>query len=213
MRTLNLYKQREYSTVTLNDGDEYKIPNEYTVEETERLLERRKEYEAIKEEEVQDGKEEEQAERFFRAAFNQLEILFQHYHPEMTAEELRELLTPSEALEILNFFDEYRHMARTGMAEDGKKKVKSKKARTELRDLRRIIASMVVNGFSLSDIKKLYIDELYDYYTELIYVLEKSGKIKKGTYTKMSDEPEKNDAEDTVNKLRSQMRTSLSNNG
>lgn len=111
MPTLDLYKTREFSTIKLNDGNEYKIPNEFTVEEVERLLEKRSVYEKIKNEEVIEGQEEIQKKRFFDSAFNQLVILFEHYQPEITVEKLKDLLTPNEALEILNFFDEYRHLA------------------------------------------------------------------------------------------------------
>lgn len=114
MPILDLYKTREYSTVKLNDGNDYKIPNEFTVEEFERLLEKRSVYEKIKNEEVVEGHEDAQKKRFFNAVFNQLVILFQHYHPDMTADELKKILTPKEALEILNFFDEYRHLALEG---------------------------------------------------------------------------------------------------
>ena len=48
----NLYKSRKYSTVKLDDGKSYKIPNEYTVQEVERLLELRIEQEALETEEV-----------------------------------------------------------------------------------------------------------------------------------------------------------------
>lgn len=57
---------------------------------------------------------------------------------------------------------------------------------------------MVVSGFSLLEIRKLYIDELEEYYKSLAYVLEKKGEIKEGTFNKI-------ESADTVSQLRSQL--------
>lgn len=65
---------------------------------------------------------------------------------------------------------------------------------------------MVVNGFSLSDLRRLYLDELYDYYEHLFYNLEELGKITKGSYDKIVRGKAKGvSVEDTVNQLRKQM--------
>ena len=86
-----------------------------------------------------------------------------------------------------------------------KKKTK-KLTSEELRDLRRLITFMVINGFSLSDLRKLYLDELYDYHEHLFYNLERVGKIKDGTYDAIVRGKSKGvSVEDTVNQLRKQM--------
>lgn len=65
---------------------------------------------------------------------------------------------------------------------------------------------MVINGFCLSDLRKLYLDELYDYHEHLFYNLEQTGKIKEGSYDKMMGKKQKGvPVEDTVNQLRKQM--------
>jgi len=219
MPHLDLYKTREHSTVKLEDGKTYKIPNEFTVEELERLYEKRQAFEAIKSEPVDDDKVEEQTERLYQAAFAQLEIVFQHYQPDITADELRQLLTPSEALEILGFFDEYRHATvseyqdNDNDTDEGGSGVKKnlKSAEKELKKLRRVITLLVMHGFSLNEVRKLYIDELDEYYRELFYNLEKTGKAQEGTYGKMKSKTEGEDAKSTVNSLRKQMVSSIKN--
>jgi hypothetical protein len=67
-----------------------------------------------------------------------------------------------------------------------------------------MIAFMVVNGFSLFDVRKLYIDEIFAYHDELVYTLEKAGKIKEGTYDKIKSS-EGGKVEHTVNLLRKQL--------
>lgn len=218
MAHLDLFKTRDHSTVKLDDGKTYKIPNEFTVEELERLFEKRRAFEAIKDEQVEDSKIEEQTERLYQAAFAQLEIVFQHYHPEMTADKLRQLLTPSEALEILGFFDEYRHATvkehqETNNADDSKQNVKKnlKPAEEQLRELRRVITLMVMHGFGLREVRKLYIDELDEYYKEMFFNLEKQGKAKEGTYAKIVNKTQGDGANATVNQLRKQMMNNIKN--
>lgn len=125
MPTLDLYKKRQFAIVKLTDSrtkesKDFKIPNEYTVEEVERLLELQTKRQAIEAEKVGD-KEAEQLQRFWAVVFDQLEILFQHYQPDTTADELRSLVTHQEALEILGFYDKYRLLEKTSEA-GGKKK-------------------------------------------------------------------------------------------
>lgn len=69
-----------------------------------------------------------------------------------------------------------------------------------------MIVFMVNRGFSLRDLRKLYIDEFYDYAKNLIYVLEKRGEIKEGTYSKINED------DSTVNQLRSALKK-LKRNG
>jgi len=51
-----------------------------------------------------------------------------------------------------------------------------------------MIAFMVNRGFSLLELRKLYIDELFSYYQSLIFVLEKKGEIQEGSYDRVSDQ-------------------------
>lgn len=211
MRTLDLYKERKYSLVKLSDGKEYKFPNEYTVDEVERLLELRVEQEALEQEIVDDKKK--QLDRFFSIAFNQIEILFQRYQPEITAEYLKKHVTENEVLEMLGFFQKYRHIALIELRKESDQskeadevKKKSKSARAELRELRRTVTFMVANGFSLADLRRLYIDEIYEYHDQLIYVMEKEGKYEKGTYAKMIKRSKSNGTVDeTAKQLRQQI--------
>lgn len=126
MPTLDLYKARTFNTVKLTDQVtkqevEYKLPNEYTVEEIERLLELQIKREAMEKEPVKD-RGEEQLQKFWAVVFEQLEILFQHYQPEVTADQLRSMVTRTEALEMLSFYDKYRFLEKDPNVK-GKKKV------------------------------------------------------------------------------------------
>lgn len=212
MRALDLFTSRKYSTVTLSDKKEYKIPNEYTVEEVERLLELRVEQEALEAESVSNT--EAQIKQFWEIVFSQLEIIFQHYQEDVTREYLKKVVTHNEALEIIGFFQKYRHSAIKELLSntptnsgDSKKKVKP--AKTELRDLRRLVTFMVVSGFSLLEVRKLYIDEMYTYYEELFYTLEKLGKVKDGSYAKIKRSDNSTQVEDTVSQLRKQLFKSI----
>lgn len=78
-------------------------------------------------------------------------------------------------------------------------------------DIRQIITFLVINGFSLRDVRKLYLDELFEYYKFVFFHLEQKGEVKKGTYESIEGMTEK---EDTVGNLRKQlMKTKLKNNG
>jgi hypothetical protein len=64
----------------------------------------------------------------------------------------------------------------------------------------------VVNGFSLLEVRKLYLDEMYEYHEHLFFTLEKTGVFKEGTYDKMMSMKNKSvPVEDTINQLRKQM--------
>lgn len=226
MQMLDVFKGRKYSVVrfaqpgffnrVVGKKTEYKIPNEYTVEEAERLLELGALQEALEAETVEPATQEKQLARHTEIVFNRLEIIFQHYQPEMTAESLKTIVTHNEALEILGFFQKHRQQAIRDIIsgkdtdEKSESKKKSKLASTELRELRRSIAFMVVHGFSLFDLRKLYIDELYDFHQELIYSLEKMGKIKEGSYAKIKKADKSvSKVDDTVSELRRQMFQSI----
>lgn len=112
MQTLDLYKGRKHTVVKIGDS-EFKIPNEYTVEEVERLFELREQQEALEEQQASETEagREKQHQRFMQLIFDQLEIIFQHHQPDMTAEWLKKHVTQNEALEIIGFFDKYRRSA------------------------------------------------------------------------------------------------------
>jgi hypothetical protein len=64
----------------------------------------------------------------------------------------------------------------------------------------------VVNGFSLLEVRKLYLDEMYEYQDHLFFVLEQTGAVKEGTYDKIMSSTKKDiPVEDTINQLRKQM--------
>jgi len=211
---LDLYAARKYSTVKLGDGSEYKLPNEYTVEEVERVLELHEEIEALEQQEVVgDGKA--QRERHTALIFAQLEVMFGHYQPDITAEQLQKVITHNEALEIVGFFRKYRHTAFKELRDEtaaqkaeSKKKVKLNSAK-ELRELRRMVTFMVTCGFSLYELRKLYIDELHAYYLELLFLKEQKGEIKKGSYDKIKSRSNPSEVVDTVALLRKQMFKSI----
>ena len=212
MPTLDLYKDRKHSVIKLSDGKEYKIPAEYTVEEVERLLELKIKQEEIEALPVEKGKKKEQLATFWANIFSQLEIIFQHYQPDIDESYLRKHVTHNEALEMIGFFQKYRTLAIEQIALDRAKEKSDPKKKTEklasieLRDIRRLITFLVVNGFSLLHVRKLYLDELYDFHDHLFFVLEQTGKIKEGSYAKIKSRTgEGVPVEDTVNELRKQM--------
>lgn len=219
MQALAPYKSRKHSVITLADGKEYKIPNEYTVEEVERLLELRVEIEALESRDAEDAtlnRDNVHFKAYLDLVFAQLTIIFQHYQPEVTTEYLKSVVTQNEALEMLGFFQKYRHIALREITADKEQaqsqetEVKKKLAKTELRDLRRLIAFMVVRGFSLSDIRKLYVDEMHSYYEQMFYILEKMGEVKEGSYAKLMSKS-KGGKVDAATQLRKQMLTGIFN--
>lgn len=131
MKTLDLFKNRRYTEVKLDDGIVYKIPNEYTVEEVERLLELKSKEEEISNTPTADTKADEakQLDLFWSNIFAQLEIIFQHYQPEITAEYLKKYVSHNEALEVVGFFQKYRALAMDQVISeedtDPKKKLKN----------------------------------------------------------------------------------------
>lgn len=127
MPTLDLYKERKTTSVKLKDRV-FLIPNEYTVEEAERLLELQQKREAIESEKVDEAKKGEQMKAFWGVVFDQLEVIFQHHQPEVTADEIRSLVSHREALDILGFFDKYRHLSSENPGESKKKTLAAKQA-------------------------------------------------------------------------------------
>lgn len=107
----------------MHDNKTYKIPNDYTVEEVERILEKQIQVEKIANKEVDSDKPEaiKELNEFWDLVFAQIEILFQHYHPEMTGDKLRKLIRQNEALKIIGFHKVNRY------GDDGAVETKSKK--------------------------------------------------------------------------------------
>lgn len=127
MSFLNLYKDRHFNVIKLNDGIEYKIPSEYTVEEAERLLELRSEFEVLEKTPTpEDNSERKQKlDKFWEIVFAQTEIIFQHYNPDINVKYLKKHLTHNEALEIVDFFQKYRKLRfNSDEQSESKKKLK-----------------------------------------------------------------------------------------
>lgn len=129
MPILDLYKKRRYTTVKLADGVEYKIPNEYTVEEVERLLELKKKEDEIKALSVEEGTPEAEANiaQFWNNVFAQIEIIFQSFQPELDLAYLLKHITHNEALEIIGFFSEYRELTAKKFEDQSSNETDSKK--------------------------------------------------------------------------------------
>lgn len=127
MPTLDLYKKRKHLTVTLANGKSYLIPQEYTVEEVERLLELKAQEANIKNTSVEEGtsQADENITRFWDNVFNQLEVIFQSLQPEIDIAYIKKNVTHKEALEIIGFFNEYRSL--TAQNEDQLEEVDVKK--------------------------------------------------------------------------------------
>ncbi len=214
MQHLDLYKPRPHNVITLADGTAYKIPKEYTVEEVERLLELKVEEEELQAQAVSKKKDEKKAQldAFWNNVFYQIETIFKAFQPDIDQKYLKKHVTHNEALEIIGFFQKYRTLALKAALETQIEKSEAKKKDNpslELRELRRVIIFMVSSGFSLFELRKLYIDELYDYYQELFYTLEFMGKAKEGSYDKIVNRKKGVKVEDTVNELRKQIFRSI----
>ena len=122
MSTLDLFKQREPHKVILGTTEpkEYLIPLEFTVEETERLLEYQANIDELAKKETSPKTKEADLQEFFEAILVQLVVLFQRHQPETTAESLKSLMTREDAMRIWRFFIQERSGVKT------KKKVKKK---------------------------------------------------------------------------------------
>lgn len=64
---------------------------------------------------------------------------------------------------------------------------------------------MMSNGFSFLEIRKMYIDEFYAYHFELLYTLEKQGKLKAGTYDRIVIRTERTGVDETLKLLKQQV--------
>lgn len=69
--------------------------------------------------------------------------------------------------------------------------------------MRQMITFMVMEGgFSLVEVRKLYLDEMFDFYKYTFFNLEQKGLVKKGTFDRLDGMSK---VENTVNQLRSQL--------
>lgn len=130
MATLNLYDKRRFNTIKLSDGIVYKIPDEYTVNEVERLLELKARQEEISSIEAGDTKEEKEKnlDLFWDNIMDQIEIIFKSFQPEIDKEYLSKIISNKQALDIVGFFQKYRALALGNIENDGtnsKKKLKN----------------------------------------------------------------------------------------
>ena len=66
--------------------------------------------------------------------------------------------------------------------------------------MRHGITFLVTSGFSLTEVRQLYLDEFIEYTNSLIYIKERKGELTKGTYNKLK----KQDG-NTVGNLRAQL--------
>lgn len=132
MATLDLYKKRPPHTVILNIDNKktpFNIPTHYTIEETERILEIQRDIDELKLEKVEENSAEQQVylEMFWEKIYAQALVLFQHYHPEVTAEYLKKYLSQEDAAEIIAFHTE-QHLKNT--SKDELRRVKKKVMRS-----------------------------------------------------------------------------------
>lgn len=126
MAELNLYKERKVHTVTLEwEGNEreFRIPSEYTVEEIERIFEAQKKVDERKDLEGT----EDNVNLFWDAIFEQLLVLFEHYHSDITLADLKKNLTRDDAVKILRFYSDTR-LAEISEAAEGNEKKKARKS-------------------------------------------------------------------------------------
>jgi hypothetical protein len=194
MDTLDLYKDRTpYNVVLEVKGGKktFKIPTELTVEETERLLEAELKISAIVKQEVEDKKDEkEKVDQYFSFLLEYILLLLQHYQKNLTMTDLRKMISRAEAIRIFEFFKKQRFLHLLGLdgsADNGGSKKKTESVEKQLELLRQSITFLVINGFGLLEIRKLYFDEFLQYYNSLIYFKEKMGEVKEGTYQTLTE--------------------------
>ncbi len=204
MKTLDLYKERRPYDVILSIGgkkETYKIPTELTVEESERLLEYEIVIKKMTKEEVDEIEANEKVDQYIDFLLDYILILLEHYQPELSKEKLKKMLTKPEVIRIFEFFKTQRFVHLLGLDEspdDSKKKTEN--AEKQLEVLRQTITFLVMSGFGLLEIRKLYIDEFISFCNATVYMKEKRGELKEGSYDEM-----KNRGEDEVNSLKKQL--------
>lgn len=135
MQTLNLYKDRQPYTVNLELKGKiktFKIPNELTIEESERLIEAEIQIAELSKQEVQNKKDgEEKLEEYFKSLYQYLLILFSKYQPEIeTTEDIKKMMTQQEAIRVLEFFKKKRLLHLLGLDEEETKKKRLKQQKS-----------------------------------------------------------------------------------
>jgi len=133
MQTLNLYKDRQPYIVNIElkgKAKTFKIPNELTIEESERLLEAELQIAELSKQEVANKKDgEEKLDQYFSGVYQYLLILFSKYQPEIeTAEDIKKMMTQAEAIRVIEFFKKKRFLHLLGLDdEESESKKKSPK--------------------------------------------------------------------------------------
>jgi hypothetical protein len=131
MATLDLFAARKKHTLMLDvngEPTEFYIPMEYTVEEVERVYELQTQIDKIAKKTVNPKTQEQDLDQFWDAVFAQLLILFNHYHPDLTLDTLKKMLSRKEAVEIIQFFAKER-LSTNDQNDTGKKKVRGKSSK------------------------------------------------------------------------------------
>lgn len=123
MQTLNLYKDRQPYIVNLElkgKVKSFKIPNELTIEESERLLEAELQIAELSKQQVENKKDEdEKLEQYFGSLYQYLLILFSKYQSEIeTVEDIKKMMTQQEAIRVLEFFKKKRFLHLLGLDDD-----------------------------------------------------------------------------------------------
>ena len=133
MQTLNLYKDRQPYTVNLELKGKmktFKIPNELTIQESERLMEAEIQISELSKQEVANKKDgEEKLDQYLSGVYQYLLILFSKYQPEIeTAEDIKKMMTQAEAIRVIEFFKKKRFLHLLGLDdEESESKKKSPK--------------------------------------------------------------------------------------
>lgn len=126
METLNLFKDRQpYEVVMELKGKKrtFKIPNELTIEESERILEAELQVAELSKQNIDNKKDEkEKLAQYFASLHRYLLVLFNRYHPEITMEKLKSMMTEPEAIRVFEFFKNKRFLHLIGADEEEPKK-------------------------------------------------------------------------------------------
>lgn len=135
MQTLNLYKDRQPYIVNLELKGKmktFKIPNELTIQESERLMEAEIQISELSKQEVENKKDgEEKLDQYFNGVYQYLLILFSKYQPEIeTAEDIKKMMTQAEAIRVIEFFKKKRFLHLLGL--DGEEPESKKKSPKQL---------------------------------------------------------------------------------
>jgi hypothetical protein len=114
MSSLNLENDRGWHDIVIFDRKtsketKYKIPVELTVFETERMLELSEQIDKIFNEQISnDGSA--QFRLYSKKSTEMCTILFQHFQPQITSENIEKMLTFKDIAEITGFFQSNRYL-------------------------------------------------------------------------------------------------------